>query len=370
MWDIEHPQPVSDGVSTPADREKVDRPHGRFTIGYAVLVVLALTMQVATGPVPARGVADQQAEETRVVVVRSQADLGVPEAGVRRALEGHVSDMGYEVRVDFSAGDQPWPPSTTQVELIPDGEGGLRVAMRREMDPQPWTRTLPEQGDTDLLLESLGVLMRSMLGAPEPEPEPVPEPDPGPESTREPEPEPPPESTSVPGALDVAVGYRGDTVAAGHRWHSGVGLDLAGRLPIGLGLGGGLAFTPQHAGAGLSVRRLGGHVRVGGSFRPQARLQPAVFAVLSAEGLGWSDAPTRSQPQPGWAVRVGAGLGAEVRAFVTGRWFVVVRGSALGWVRGVQLDQEQGEARDVLIRTDPVAFEGWVGLGRRWTLAR
>lgn len=309
-------------------------------------------------------------ETTQVLVVRSVSELGLAEATVQRALEGHFADLGYDVHVDFAPGQRPWPPSAVQVELIRQDDGSLQVAMQRGEDPQPWVRTLPAQDDAGLLLESLGVLIRSMLSAPlpEPEPKPEPEPTPGPEPTPEPRPTPEPKPTPTGSQWGLALGYRGDSAAADHRWHSSAGLDLDVRTRTGFAVGGGLAYTPPHTRAGLRVQRLGGHVRMGARLRPDARLQPGVFIVAAAEGLGWSGAPQSSEAQPGWAPRAGAGASASLRVLIKDGWFISARLGVLGWLLGATLDESSDTGRRALFTTDPVAGTMWVGVGYRWTL--
>lgn len=328
-----------------------------------VPVALALTTQVAepsTDPVT-----------DPVLVVRGATPLALAEATVQRALEGHLADLGYAVHVDLAPGERPWPTNAVRVTLDDAPEGGLRVTMQRVIDPRPWARTLPPQTDPDLWLESLGVVVRAMLDAPAAEPEPEPTPEPPPEPEPEP-PENPPEPMSIAApsrtwAFDLGLGYRGDTLAPGHRWHSSAALDLAVRLHAGVQLGGHVAYTPPHAGADLDLRRVGGALRVGYAFRPKTRLQPSLAVVMAAEGLGWSNAPADTQAQPGWGARVGAGLSAELRGFVTRRWFVAARVGALAWARGITLQDSTGRT---LVGTEPLAGQVWVGVGHRWSFAQ
>lgn len=331
-----------------------------------VPVAFALATQVAAPS----STPDPAAEA--VLVVRCRGGLGLAEATVQRALEGHLADLGYAVHVDFAPGDRPWPKAPVRVELQLRDDGGVTVSMQRDADGQPWERALGEQVDPqepDLWLESLGILVRSMLGAPaveaappEPEPEPEPEPPPEPESPPEPEPEQSPRSS-----LDVAAGYRGDTLAPGHRWHSAAALDLTGRWPGGFTLGGTFAYTPAHDGGGLALQRVGALLHGGFAWRPDARLQPSLKVAVSADALGWSKAPPGARARPGWDARVGAGLALELRAFVTARWFLAVRARATGWIRGVTLRDSVGTT---LVETGPISGAVWVGVGHRWTLPR
>lgn len=301
-----------------------------------------------------------------VLVVRSASNLDLAEATVQRALEGHFADLGYDVHVDFAPADRPWPTSAVRVELLRQDDGSLQVAMQRDGDPQPWVRTLPPPEDPGLLLESLGVLIRSMLSAPLPEP--APEPEPEPEPLVDVEPEPSPKTPPLGAQWALALGYRGDSAAAGHRWHSSGGLDLGVRTRSGFALGGGLAYTPPHRGNGLRIQRVSGHLRAGVRLRPRARLQPGVFAIAVAEGLGWSGAPQSSQAQPGWAPRVGVGAAASLRVLLDDRWFVSARLGILGWLMGATLEETAGTGRSALFTTAPVAGTVWVGVGYRWTL--
>ncbi len=323
-----------------------------------MLVALALAPLLVQPP------AVEERAPAQVLAVRAVADLGLAEATVQRALEGHFADLGYDVHVDFAPGERPWPPAALRVTLFPGDDGGLRVEMQRELDPKPWARSLPAETNSDLRLESLGVVIRSMLSAPLPEPEPQPEPQPSPE------PDPPPDPTPAPpphrGAIDLALGYRGDSVATGHLWHSSVALDLTTRTDRGLAGGATLAYTPPHAGTGLALQRVNGELRLGVAFRPGKRLQPAALGHASLEGLGWSGAPVSSRAAPGWAIRVGAGFGGELRAFLRDGWFLAARLSATAWLRGATLQEQRGEARSTLVETLPASGSVWVGVGYRW----
>lgn len=330
-----------------------------------MLVALALAPLLVQPP------AVEDPATAPILVVRTMADLGLAEATVQRALEGHFADLGYDVHVDFAPGERPWPPAAVRVELFPTDDGGLRVEMQREPDPQPWARVLPPESNPDLLLESLGVLIRSMLSAPLPEPTPEPEPEPEPAAPpKKPEPDPVAPPPPRYGAVDAGLVYRGDTLAAEHPWHSSVAVDVAGRTHRGFAFGGALTYTPPHAGADLSLQRVGVELRAGAAFRPATCLQPAVFAHAGLEGLGWSGAPNATRARPGWAVRLGAGTSGELRAFVRGGWFLLARLGVTAWIRGTTLEEERGEARNTLIRTLPASGSVWVGVGYRWGFSR
>ena len=329
-------------------------------------MLLALAFAPLVAPAPP---VTTPAEAPPVLVVRSAADLGLAEATVQRALQGHFADLGYDVHVDFAPGARPWPPATVRVELLRDEDGGVEVVMQREVDGTPWSRTLPAQPSRDLQLESLGIVVRSMLGAPAsaaPDPEPEPERQAPVQQAPARPPPPPPRH----GALDLGLGYRGDTVAAAQRWHSSIAVDVGGRTHRGLAFGGAVAYTPPHGGGGLDVQRIGGQLRLGAAFRPGTRIQPAVFALIAGEGLSWSGAPEDSTAKPGWAARVGAGVSAEVRAFVARQWFLAARLSMVGWALGATLEESHGSARSTLLRTESVSGAVWVGVGYRWAISQ
>ncbi|MGH1340820.1 MAG: hypothetical protein ACRBN8_04680 [Nannocystales bacterium] len=319
--------------------------------------VIALATLFAEPAVPSRA----SSTTSQVLEVRSASELGLAEATVQRALEGHFADLGYDVHVDFAPGERPWPPSTVQVELTRQDDGSLRVAMQRAGARQAWVRTLPPQDEAGLLLESLGVLIRSMLSAPLPEPEPKPEPTP--------EPEPTPALAPMGTQWALAMGYRGDSGGSKQRWHSGGGFDLDVRTRSGFAVGGGIVYTPPHASAGLQVQRVGGHLRAGARIRPDARLQPGIYVVAAAEGLGWSGAPPSSRAQPGWAPRLALGAEASLRVQIRDGWFVSARVGVLGWVLAATLDRSAGTDSTALFETDPAAGTMWVGVGYRWTTA-
>ena len=338
------------------------------TVRCIVLVAIAFApLLLASPPL-------EEPARAHVMVVRSGSDLELAEETVQRALEGHFADLGYDVHVDFAPAGRPWPPAAVQVELTLDTAGGMNVAMRREADAKPWSRALPPQPNADVMLESLGVLIRSMLGAPLPGPEP-PTPEPAAPKPAAPEPSAPerpaPETPSPAprprfAAFDLALGYRGDTFAASQRWHSSVGLDLAGRTHRGLAIGGGLIYAPPHAGGGLNLQRIGGDLRLGAAFRPEARLQPAAFGLVAVEALGWSGAPAQTTAKPGWATRIGIGASAELRLLLGRGWLVAARLNAVGWALGTDLEEARGSARSTLLHTTPFAGQVWIGVGRRF----
>lgn len=296
------------------------------------------------------------------LVVRTTDELGLAEATVQRALESHFADLGYDVHVDFAPGERPWPPAAVRVELFLAGNRGLRVAMQRELDPEPWARTLPLEPNPDLRLESLGILIRSMLSAPLPEPEPEPKRQPVSPPAPEPVPTRPPHHT----AIDVVLAYRGDTLATTTLWNSSAAIDVTVRTHRCLAGGVAIAYTPPHDGADLALQRVGGELHLGAAFRPAARLQPAVLGHASLEGLGWSGAPDSARATPGWALRIGAGASGELRTLLRGEWFLVVRLGATAWFRGATLEEQRAEGRRPLIETLPASGSAWVGVGYRW----
>ena len=107
---------------------------------------------------------------------------------------------------------------------------------------------------------------------------------------------------------------------------------------------------------------------MGARLRPAARLQPGVFVVATAEGLGWSGAPESSEARPGWAPRLGVGAAASLRVQIKDGWFVSARFGVLGWLLRATLEETGETGRSALFTTDPVAGTVWVGVGYRWTV--
>ncbi|MEM6296234.1 MAG: hypothetical protein AAGA54_33490, partial [Myxococcota bacterium] len=193
----------------------------------------------APAPVTASDPESGQASGPRVRVRADPSVLPVTEATLRRALTGHLADLDAELTVDLAPGHAEDPRSRSDfdldVEIRPGGDGGLQLQLTRPMD-EPWVRALPPEVEPDLLLESLGVVLRGIVSElPPREPEP-PEPVPTPPA-RAPAPAPDTEAPADPGSdLTLSAGVRGDPVSAEHPWHTGVAVDLGWRAPRTLGL--------------------------------------------------------------------------------------------------------------------------------------
>ncbi len=337
-------------------------------------LALLLAPEASTAPNPAAPtsapVSETEAPQTHGPTVRVRADpsvLPVSEATVRRALDGHLADLGVALTVDLAP--TPEDPGSDMgvdldVEVRTAPEDGLLLRIRRAGE-EPWVRTLPAEAEPGLLLESLGVVLRGIVvDLPTEDVEPANEPAAGPESAavdRVPAPKPGSD-------LALSLGARGDTVSPGHPWHTGVAADLGWRAPTALSLNATVAWVPRHRGAGLHLTRWVASGFFGASFRRTARVQPGVWTLGAIEAIGWSAAPRGAQARPGWAVRGALGVAADLRVTLGPAWMLTARLSALAWVRRLELVEASSQGPRTLTRTAPLSGTALLTVGYRWTL--
>ena len=257
--------------------------------------------------------------EAVVVVVEVEADVqveGISAAAIMEALSAHLGELGFTVQ-----STRPDPPrAVAEISVSRTDAGDLRLQVSPPDASEPLVREIPDTGDPDLLLETLGVIARGMLAPPvEPEPEPPPP---------EPAPQPSPQPVSTPprtSGLDLGLSYRGETFAREQLWHSGLRLGLGWESPGGAVVELAGAWVPPHRmDSSVSVQRIPLDVSAGWRARPRRRVRPMVFGLATVEALGWSGAWAGARARPGWAPRVGLGAGAGLQVESRG-WRLSVR---------------------------------------------
>lgn len=303
------------------------------------------------------------AEPPTEVALTIDADAGLSGRAVADALAAHLAELERGVRVEREATD-----ARPRVALSRMPSGAVRVEVWLEGADTPWTREIPDDGDPDLLLESIGVVVRGMLvaGPPKQEAEPVPKP--------EPEPIPAP-APKPPSQLDLSVVYRGETVAADLLWHNGAAMQLSWQAPRGWLLDGAVAWMPRQRirrgqGKGLAIQRVHASLGAGFRFRRDRRVRPAVLAAVGAELFEWSEAALNTNGQPGTAARVSATAAGELQVDLGAGVFAIARVGASAWIAGAELVSTAPGGRRRLLQTSVGSGWGALGLGYRFFFIR
>ncbi len=336
-------------------------------------LVCSIALQVAPAP-----------ERLQLNVEFDPRPLPVSSAALRDALSGHVSDLGVRVVVvgigappdpavppheggQAPQGDPRSPPlPQARLQLGVRVEGTLEIRLWQPGDTDPWVRRIPAEPDTDLMLESLGIVVHGMLTTDPPlpaRPEPAVETSPQP-AARPPALEPPRSSTPPrPAQLDLRLAYRGETLARSQPWHHGVALGLSWESPAGLVVEGSAAWNSGPAGDGLSIQRVPIQLAGGWRFLAGARVRPSVWALGNVEALGWSGAGPDARARPGWAIRAAGGAAGDLQIELSRGWFGFARATGRVWARGAQLVQEAQDGNIRLLQTSVVSAEALVGVG-------
>lgn len=323
-------------------------------------VWLALRLAVVGASLATSPTAVEQPSE---VVLTVDADAGLSDGAVADALAAHLAEVDSVVRVERSA-----TTARPRVSVSRLSSGAVRVEVWLEGAAEPWSREIPDEGDPDLLLESIGVVVRGMLLAGPPSDDATPDPAPtiDPEPTSEPKP---------PAQLDLSLAYRGETVAADLLWHSGVAAQLSWQAPRGWLLDGAVAWMPPHrvrngAGEGLAIQRVHASVGAGFRFRRDRRVRPALLAMVGAELFDWSGTAVQTQGQPGAAARVSAGVAGELQVDLGAGFFAIARLGANAWLAGADLVSTRSDGERRLLRTSVVSGWGTLGVGYRFFFIR
>lgn len=309
------------------------------------------------------------AEPPAEVALTVDADAGLSGRAVADALAAHLAELERGVRVERENTD-----ARPRVALSRMPSGAVRVEVWLEGADTPWTREIPDDGDPDLLLESIGVVVRGMLvaGPPKPEVAPVPEPEREPEPIPTPAPKPP---SQPPSQLDLSVVYRGETVAADLLWHNGAAAHLTWQAPRGWLLDGAVAWMPRQRirrgqGEGLAIQRVHASLGAGFRFRRDRRVRPAVLAAVGAELFEWSDAALNTNGQPGTAARVSTTAASELQVDLGAGVFAIARVGASAWIAGAELVSTAPGGQRSLLQTSVVSGWGALGLGYRFFFIR
>lgn len=339
-------------------------------------------------------VATASAAEAReggtVVIAIPEADAVLGDATLRPALASHFADTRFvpELR-RLPEGDilehLVWAESAG-AEREPEGaaahavlwvetgrDGAQQLYLLQPSSGRVWVRALPMASEPEVAAESLGVMVRALaLGLEAGEPvgmrEVVIERPAADAQAPEGEGEgelPPPLERARPEVL-VAVGYHGSSVSSDRRWHSGLEGRLGLRLPLGMLLGAGVAWSPKAAGRGaprVDLERVAIDLRGGWQWRPHPRVHPQVDASVVAEALRWAlqSAPAlRGGRGTAWRLGVAPGAGVTVRLW---------RGLGLRlhaqadvWLRNADLVLRDASSQTSLMRMHPVAGRLDVGL--------
>ena len=286
-----------------------------------------------------------------MVVVDVDPSVGLEPEQVARAISAHVAELGFDVATT----QQATSAGSTRVALSQTQSGDVRVEIRRPGN-RVFVREIPDRSDPDLLLETLGVVVRGALAPVSmPENETPAGPPAAASSTSPPEP---------PSQLDVSAAYRGDSFARRQPWHSGLHLGLTWESRRGAIVGVGAGWVPPHRGrAELQVQRIPVELSVGWRARAGRRVRPSVEALVAAEAVGWSGARPGSEARPGWAPRIGAGIGVGLTVELGAGVFGWSRLSGRGWPLGAELIERGPDGPRELLRAFPVSGEVLVGVG-------
>ncbi len=335
----------------------------------AVLFPFALAVGLGHGmasPAAPRVPSTAVATPSVVMVGFDPKSTGLRGDDVTDAVAAHVAEHGTDVVARAEPGQReppadwvasPWNGVAARVWLSRIDDDTLRVEVWTPGDTAPWSRDLADEGDADLVLESVGVVVRGVLSTASSRREATPATEPGgdAEPVSKPKRRPP---------LGLTLAYHGETFAPERIWTSGARLGVGWEGRRGLLVDGGLSWFPAHgASQGVSVRRIPGQLGIGWRGRSTKRVRPGVLAIGVAEALGWTGANAGLEARPGWAVRIGAGAAADVTIDIGRGVFGFARVSAAGWVRGAQLVVERPEGSQRLIRASPVSVSAIAGLG-------
>lgn len=317
------------------------------------------TATPADGGGAAASVTDQ--EPRPLLVQFDRRSLNLQPAAVQAALAAHVTELGYVVRVRADDSRPPADPVVVRVALRRTAPDSVHLEVWVPGERRPWSRSLHDDGDPDLLLETLGVVIRGIVTAP---PRPIPDATLQAESPAT-SPAPAPRSRGRAPWIDLALAYRGETFAAASPWHSGVLASLWWQSRRGLVFGGSVAWVPRHrVDAGLAIQRVPVGLTAGWRWRQGRRVRPGLHADLVAEALGWRGTVGTASARPGWALRIGAGVAVDATIEVGAGVFAWGRVAGHVWPLSADLVLERSStAPQSLIRSWPGSGQALVGLG-------
>ena len=350
-------------------------------------IVAALAFSAAT-VVATQAATDSAPARTRVQVGVPAGDTLLPPAEVELELQGQLVDTGLEGSVaattDGELIDQiAWAEASVEpgvlavffVQRVDDQ--GRRLYLLEPETGELWVRELPHTADGDLMLGSLGAMVRGISVAlvdgpprgmraverPEPAPEPV-----DPVEPVEPAPAPVPAAPKP--AFSITAAYAGSLLSGDIPWQSGgmLGLDveLASHGVLAARAG---AYAPGTVDGPPAVDVLRIPIRLSGGYRFRAdkALRPSIGAGLVLEPmLWWSDSSAVDvDTEDGQAVRVALAPEAALHWRVVRGFGFHVRGSADVWVSNVDLVVEDGITRRTQLR--PVTVSAALEIGVQYT---
>lgn len=242
-----------------------------------------------------------------------------------------------------------------------------------------WVRRLAIPADSDALLETLGLVLRSYsvaagegppagmdeVVAPEPGPAPPPS---EPKSEPEPRPTPPEEPPPSPARFgwSLGAGYAGGSLARSVPWQHGAGLDaeLRWRDTVAFSIGATWFAAVRPSGdPPTRVWRMPIEVLAGYRFRPGAALRPMVGAAVVLEPLWWdATSVAGARAVDGRLLRVAAAVAADLQWRLWRGLGLQIRARVDLWVVNADLVVSQGDRRDVRLRAYPATVTALAGL--------
>jgi len=342
---------------------------------FSLVVAMGLGIPPAEPPPPttpasaAPNAAPVEAPRTRIVIGISAADPTIELIDLKQALAGHLADTGLSSTVATLASPNPDQPRAKRDDASRER---LAWASRRAQEPDvlavfwiervgherrlylfepqegtTWVRELPLTSDPDLLVESLGTMVRGIslwleTGPPTgmaPVPPPEPEPPNSATDKRSPptlEPTPPPAAPT----WGVELVYAGGNFARIAPWQNGGGLALDLEWPIQvMGRLTAAMVSPaiQRDLPRTTIWRTPVSLSAGYRFRPSTRaVRPWIDASVVVEPMWWQVSPTDGvETRPGRTLRVAVAPGVGLRWRLRG---------GLGWVTHAQVDIRVREA--------------------------
>lgn len=328
---------------------------------------------------------------TRIEVGVAKADPALEPSAVDEVLAGHLAGTGLQSTTSLlPAGDLVDHIEWAQQRADPDvavyvvelRDNGIRsLYLVGPGGEGLWVRELPAADDPDLLLESLGAILRGTsmaLGGGPPrgmeiaelptrEPDP-PDPDPPDPDPPDPDPDPDPEPPRRKPTPSFGVSYRGGNLERAALWQSGASafFDLELRSSVFVAATVGILAPAKSDGApSLEVWRLPVVIDGGYRFRHGRNVRPDVGLGLVLEPLWWSAATSDGAAVRGISGRTGR-LGLSPRVGL--RWRLVrglglhVLGRADLWLLNAVLVVEDGDARTSRFRPHDVGAVFEAGL--------
>ena len=303
----------------------------------------------------------------RIEVGVEDDDPSLESERVREVLSAHLAGTGVAADVyRLPAGDLidhvEWAearagPDVTAVyfvERLPDGRRRLYLTRGGGL----WVRELPRADDEELLLESLGAMLRGTSvalgeeGAPR-----------GMEAAERPAPAAPVEverpATRQRPAVGIAVAYAGGNLDRAAPWQSGgaIALDVefANAAWVGVGVD---VFAPAklRGQPPIDVWRIPVVVAGGFRFRKGKALRPGLGLGVVLEPFWWRpQAAPGAEAQPGQTVRVGLSPAVDLRWRVVRGFGFTVKVRADAWLLNADLAVEEAGVRRTRLAPHPAA---------------